>query len=146
MTDEISASSPEACPFCSITSVEFDGVTHNGTDDGDLEFTWNCPECKNTFKTVKKLDSDGPEVWSLLWLETSKNGVSRVVKVEGNDESGSVKIQRAKHNMLEGDAYEVQGTEWSIDRLFDLFGEEYDLLEEDICGEDSFESLFMREE
>jgi len=147
MTGEFSASSPEACPFCSVTGVEFEGVTHDGTEDGDLEFTWECPDCENTFKTVKELDTDGPEVWSLLWLERSENDVSRVVKVEGNDDAVGVKMQRAKHNMLEGDAYEVQGNRWSIDRLFDAFGEEYDLPEEeDVGGEGSFESLFMGEE
>lgn len=146
MTDEFSAASPSACPFCEAMGIDFEGITHDGTDDGDLEFTWECPECENTFKTIKALESDGPEVWSLLWLEDLESNVFRVVQVEGDDDAPGVKIQRAKHNMLQGDAYEVQGNKWSIDRLFDIFGEVYDLPVAEDVGEDSFESLFMRNE
>lgn len=146
MTDEISASSPSACPFCEVMDVDFEGLKHDGTENGNLEFTWECPDCKNIFRTIKKLDSDGPDVWSLLWLENSDADVSRVVKVAGDDEDVCVKMQRAKHNMLQGNAYEVQGNKWSVDRLFEMFGEMCDLPVSEEGGEGSFESLFMGEE
>lgn len=128
--NEFTASQPQACPFCATEQGFEECVTHDSTDDGDLEFLWECEHCENRFTTIKPLDTDGIENHTLMWVETDEHGVTQVLHIEGGEDCAGVEWKRAQFNMMECRVYEVHGRDWAVERLFEMFKTMYDLPDE----------------
>lgn len=129
-TDEHSAAQPSVCPVCSTEQDFDDCITHDSRQNGNLEFLWECTSCDFRFTTIKQLENSGPEVHTLLWQETEDGKVTQVIHVPEGKGHFSVKVHRADLNMRATPNYEVQGREWAIERLYELFSQSYDLEEQ----------------
>lgn len=129
--EEYSAARPQACPFCGVQREFEESITHDQRDNGDLEFLWECPECGNQFTTVNQLEVDPTENHTFMWVHDEDDGdVVQFIHIHGGEENTGVKAKRAELNMMGGQNYEVHGRDWAIQRLFEVFDEQFDLPEE----------------
>lgn len=131
MSEEYSASEPIRCPFCAEKPPEeFKNITHNQTNNGNLQFFWECPKCENRFTTIKKVEYDAKENHTLM-IVRDENEVVEVIYIEGGEEDPTVMWNRAQINMTNLDLYELHGLAYSVETTFNLLSSTLGLSERD---------------